>query len=108
VDAAFSPNLLLSTQSPARAVAINPYIAQFTLAFLNILTWAIIARSLISFFPIDQSSPLFQMLHRVTEPIVEPFRRIMPQTGMLDFSPMMAVISLIVLQSVVASLAQPF
>ena len=69
----------------------NPYIAQLTVTFLQIMFWAIIARSLLSFFPIDQSSPLFQLLHRVTEPIIEPIRRVMPQTGMFDLSPMIAI-----------------
>ncbi len=75
-----------------------------TLTFLNILMWAVIARSLLSWFPIDQSSPLFQMLHRVTEPIVEPIRRIMPNTGMIDLSPMVAIMVIIVMQFMVASL----
>ncbi len=66
--------------------------------------WAVIARSLLSWFPIDQSSPLFQMLHRVTEPIVEPIRRIMPNTGMIDLSPMVAIMVIIVMQFMVASL----
>lgn len=83
---------------------INPYVAQLTLTFLNILMWAVIARSLLSWFPIDQSSPLFQVLHRVTEPIVEPIRRIMPNTGMIDLSPMVAIMVIIVMQFMVASL----
>ncbi len=85
----------------------NPYVAQVTVTFLQILFWAIIARSLLSFFPIDQSSPLFQLLHRVTEPIIEPIRRVMPQTGMFDLSPMVAIIALIVIQQLVISVAQP-
>lgn len=59
------------------------------------LTWAIIARSLLSFIAVDQSSPLFQMLHRVTDPIIDPFRRVMPQGMMIDFSPLAAIFMLI-------------
>ncbi|MCC6960514.1 MAG: YggT family protein [Dehalococcoidia bacterium] len=65
--------------------------------------WAVIARSLLSWFPIDQSSPLFQVLHRVTEPIVEPIRRVMPNTGMIDLSPMIAIMVIIGMQYMVAS-----
>jgi len=86
----------------------NPYIAQITLTFLQILTWAIIARALMSWLPISQDSPLVQMLYRVTEPIIDPIRKMMPQTGTLDLSPMLAIIVLIVLEQVVASLAQPY
>lgn len=58
-----------------------------------------------SWFPIDQSSPLYQMLFRVTEPIIEPLRRVMPNTGMMDLSPMAAIIMLIVMGQLVASLS---
>ena len=67
--------------------------------------WAVIARSLLSWFPVDQSSPLYQMLFRVTEPIIEPLRRVMPNTGMMDLSPMAAIIMLIVMGQLVASLS---
>ena len=87
-----------------RGRPIDPYIAQFTLFFLTMLTWAVVARSLLSWFPIDQASPLYQLLYRVTEPIIEPIRRVMPQTGMMDLSPMAAIIVLIVMSQLVANL----
>ncbi len=61
------------------------------------LIWSVIARSLLSWFPIDQSSPLYQLLFRVTEPIIEPLRRFMPNTGMMDLSPLVAIVILIFL-----------
>jgi YggT family protein len=73
--------------------------------WLQILTWAIIARSLLSWFPIDQGSPLYQMLYRVTEPLIDPLRRVMPSTGMIDLSPLAAIIVLIVMTQLVAGLA---
>ncbi|MEX0784487.1 MAG: YggT family protein [Dehalococcoidia bacterium] len=75
--------------------------------WLQILTWAIIARSLLSWFPIDQGSPIFQMLYRVTEPLIEPIRRVMPSGGMIDLSPMAAIIVLIVMTQLVAGLVAP-
>ena len=68
------------------------------------LTWAVVARSLLSWFPIDQSSPLYQLLFRVTEPIIEPIRRILPSTGMMDLSPMAAIIMLIVMGQLISGL----
>lgn len=82
----------------------NPYVAQFTLFWLQMLTWAIIARSLMSWFPIDQGSPLYQLLFRITEPLIEPFRRVMPSAGMLDLSPLAAIIMLIVMSQMVVNL----
>ncbi|MCL6644401.1 MAG: YggT family protein [Dehalococcoidia bacterium] len=78
-----------------------------TFTFLNILTWAIIARALLSWLPIDQTSPLYQLLYRVTEPIIDPFRRVIPRAGMIDLSPMMAILALLVMQQLVAMLVVP-
>jgi YggT family protein len=83
----------------------NPYIAQMTTTFIDILTWAIIARALLSWFPIDQGSAVYQMLFRVTEPLIDPFRRILPQTGMIDLSPLAAIFALIILSLTFNSLA---
>jgi YggT family protein len=83
---------------------INLYVAQFTFLFIQLLTWSVVARSLLSWFPIDQSSPLYQLLFRVTEPIIEPIRRFMPNTGMMDMSPLVAIIGLIIMGQVVNSL----
>ncbi|MFN0145293.1 MAG: YggT family protein [Dehalococcoidia bacterium] len=71
------------------------------------MLWAIVLRSLMSWFPIDQSSPLVQMLHRVTDPIIDPIRRVMPNTGMMDLSPMMAIVAIIVMRQLVIGVAQP-
>jgi YggT family protein len=69
--------------------------------------WAVIARSLLSWFPVDQSSPIYQLLYRVTEPLIEPIRRYMPNTGMMDLSPLMAIFGLILMQYLVAMLVVP-
>ncbi|MEO6397041.1 MAG: YggT family protein [Tepidiformaceae bacterium] len=90
-----------------RGPPIDPYVAQFTLFFLTMLTWAVVARSLLTWFPVDQASPLYQLLFRVTEPIIEPIRRVMPQTGMMDLSPMAAIIVLIVMSQLVVGLTAP-
>lgn len=47
------------------------------------------------------------MLFRATEPIIEPIRRVMPGNGMLDLSPMIAILVLFVLQFMVAAVTAP-
>jgi YggT family protein len=47
------------------------------------------------------------MLHRVTEPIIDPIRRILPQSGMIDLSPLAAIFVLIVLGQLVIGLQAP-
>lgn len=90
---------------PARQAAINPYVAQFTFTFIQILTWSVIARALISWLPIDQTSTIYQILFRITEPIIEPIRRVLPSSGMIDLSPLAALLVLIVMGQMVLRLS---
>ena len=85
---------------------VNPYVAQFTLTFLTILTWSVVARALIGWLPIDQSSTVYQVLFRITEPVIDPIRRVLPTTGMIDLSPLAAILVLIVLQQMVIRLSE--
>lgn len=56
---------------------------------LNVLIFFIVIRALISWFSPDPFNPLVIFLHRVTEPILEPIRRLLPQMP-LDLSPLIA------------------
>jgi YggT family protein len=44
-------------------------------------------------------------LDRVTEPLLRPIRRIMPDFGGLDFSPMVLIIGLVIIRKLLAGLA---
>lgn len=87
---------------------LNPYVSEFTQVFIQILMWSVIARSLLSWFPIDQSSPIAQMLHRVTDPLIEPIRRVMPNTGMIDLSPLACIFVLLAISTLVRSVTVPY
>ena len=71
-------------------VAVVAYLLQF-------LGFAIFARSIISWFPIDKNGPVFQALATITDPILEPLRKVIPPLGMLDISPMVAMVVLFLL-----------
>lgn len=47
---------------------------------------------------------LYDVVFAVTEPILAPIRRILPQTGMIDFSPLVLIIVLVVIERVLSSL----
>ena len=80
------------------------YLVQFIDILLTAMLIAIVVRALMSWFPApNPNSPFFiirQMIHQITDPIIEPIRRIMPNMGMLDLSPMVAMILLIVIQRI--------
>ena len=66
---------------------------------LQILTFAIIARALMSWFSPSGDNPLARILIEVTEPILAPLRRIIPLFGMIDITPIVAIFLLQLLQS---------
>jgi len=72
---------------------------------LTVLWWFIIAQAvmswLIAFNVInthnDFVNQLWTVLDRITEPLYRPFRRIMPDFGGLDLTPMLVLIIIIIL-----------
>lgn len=62
----------------------------------NIYKWLIIAYVLLSWLPNVRGSAVGEMLGKVVEPYLRPFRRIIPPIGgMIDISPIIAFIALI-------------
>jgi YggT family protein len=64
---------------------------------LTLLTWAIIIRAILSWFPISPDNPIIVILNYVTEPIIGPLRRIVPRIGMMDLTPFVAVVILLII-----------
>lgn len=56
----------------------------------ELLKLAIMVRVLASWFTISPYSKLMRVVHGLTDWIVDPIRRILPNIGMLDFSPLVA------------------
>ena len=46
---------------------------------------------------------LYDVIFGVTEPVLGPIRRMLPQTGMIDFSPLVVMVLLIVIQAAVGA-----
>lgn len=55
----------------------------------------------------DYVASIYQALNAILEPILKPIRKIMPDTGMIDFSPMVLLIGLNILSRVISYYAQP-
>ncbi len=56
----------------------------------TILYWLLFARIVISWLPVDPYSSVVQYLRQVTDPILEPLKRIPIRIGMLDLTPIIA------------------
>jgi len=75
------------------------------ITFINIYTALLFIRILLSWFPnINWFDPPFSILSQLTDPYLNIFRNIIPPLGGLDFSPILALLLLQVVQSVIPSL----
>lgn len=63
----------------------------------QILTLAIIVRIILSFVDPRFRTPIGRIVFDLTEPIIEPIRRVVPPIGMIDLSPMVAILLIEVL-----------
>jgi len=68
-----------------------------------VLTGAIFVRALLSWFPVDPRNPLVTLLYDVTEPILDPLRRVIPRLGMIDITPLVAILLIQVIGNFAAS-----
>ncbi len=68
------------------------FVLNFLEMLLQILSIAILVRVLLTWFPIDPSNPIIRILYDVTEPILAPFRRVIPRIGMFVLSPIAAML----------------
>ena len=68
---------------------------------LQIYTFIIFIRILITWIPnLDPYHPIVQLLLQITEPVLEPARKLIPPIGMIDISPIVVFIVLGILQDV--------
>jgi YggT family protein len=81
----------------------NYFLANFVNVLFQILTFAIFARVLLSWFPISPENPIVVILNEITDPILRPLRRIVPPLGMIDLTPIVALVLLQVIQNLLVS-----
>ena len=80
------------------------YLATFIDILFYVLWAAILGRVIISWINLKPDNPIVVLLYGITEPILAPIRRVLPSMGMLDLSPMVALIVMMILQRVLLSL----
>ncbi|GIV78307.1 YggT family protein [Litorilinea aerophila] len=74
---------------------------------LQLYSYVLLARALVSWIPnLDPYHPLVQFLYQITEPVLEPIRKLVPPLGgIMDISIIIAFFLLIVLEQLLRSLA---
>ena len=72
---------------------------------LTIYKYILLASVVVSWVNADPYNPLVNFIYRVTDPLLRRIRRHMPDTGMLDLSPLVAFAAIYVLQIIVIETA---
>lgn len=74
---------------------------------LKLMKYAIIARAILSFLPIQRDGVVIKLIYQITEPILAPIRRLIERSAfgnsmMLDFSPIIAFMIIGLVESIFA------
>ncbi len=74
--------------------------------FLSFYFFAILASIILSWVAPGNGSPVVHLLHQLTEPVMAPFRRLLPAMGGLDLSPIFVFIAIQIAQIFVSYAAR--
>ena len=81
---------------------------QYLGTFINVLFYvlwaAILGRVILSWLNLSPDNPIVLTIYGITEPILAPIRRVLPSMGMIDLSPMVALIVMMVIREVLVRL----
>ncbi len=83
----------------------NPLIEVLLRDLLWALIILVVVRSLMSWFPLSPRNQFVQLVNRLTEPLLGPFRRVIPPIGMFDISSIVVIVLLYIMLGVVKSVA---
>lgn len=76
---------------------------------LDCLFWVlellILVRVILSWIRHDPGNPLIRAVYQITEPVMEPFRRLIPPIGDIDISPVVVFVALEVVRQLLENIA---
>jgi len=81
-------------------------VLQVVFAILSVIQWLVIIAAVISWVSPDPRNPIVQFLYRTTEPILRPFRKILPprRTAGIDFSPILVILLILFVKVLLSNL----
>lgn len=68
----------------------------------DLITWGVIIHIFLGYF-LDPYHPVREFTSRIFEPMLNPIRQFLPQGGMIDFSPLVLIILVKLLEIVIIS-----
>ena len=79
----------------------STFLRLFIQLLVTVLFLVVTGRILISWVNPRFEGPVARFLYETTEPLLSPIRRLLPQTGMIDLSPMILGFLLLILMRLV-------
>jgi len=73
------------------------------LIFLRVISFIVLVDVILSYF-MNPYNPIRAFLDKLVEPLLGPIRKIVPPIGGMDFSPLVLIIVLQILESVIVNL----
>ena len=73
---------------------------------LQLYVFVLLVRIVLSWFPLEPGGAMATVngyLRAVTDPVLDPVRRLLPRTGMIDLSPLVVLIGIQVIQAIICS-----
>ena len=74
----------------------------------NLLSILLVVRAILSFLPMPPRGsvllPIGRFVHQMTEPVLRPIRRVLPDFAGVDLSPLVAILAIWVVLSVLRNL----
>jgi YggT family protein len=80
-----------------------PFIVLIAEKGIDLLMLVILVTSLLSWVQPDPRNPIVRVLHGIVDPILHPIKAIIPSMGGMDFSPLVALLILSMLQKLIVS-----
>ncbi len=72
--------------------------------FFTLMTFLILGRVILSWLPQYRYSQVGQFIYSITDPVMRPIQNLIPPLGMIDISPIIAIIALQILQTIIGTI----
>ena len=83
-------------------------ILRLLVSIIGFLKWIIIIRVILSWVNADQYNAIVQIIYRISEPLLAPFRNLIPSYKIgLDLSPIFAIFALVIAQVIILNFFVP-
>jgi YggT family protein len=70
-------------------------------SILQVFSLLLVIRAVLTWFPqVDRNNPIVKLIFQITEPVLEPVRRVLPPYNGIDFSAMAVILAIYVITRV--------